>query len=331
MRRAYPAANLELIPHPCIRPSVSSEGESCPFPNARLPSRPARSSTRRRPCITRDILQSYLLCKVKGHLKLLGERGSPCDYETLMTELRAKLAQGAAEKLAVRLDESDVVRDIKITTAVLKRGKPLILHAKVEAEGVRVEIDGLKRVEGASKLGDFHYLPILFFEGEKVRPDQRRLLELCGLLVGDLQGKQPAHGLIVYGKGLKISKIEFRSGSRATRRIIEEVNALASAGSPQAHPERSLPGLRVPAALSRPGREGGQPQPAPIHRREGGRKPMPGRASSRSPSFRTRSGPAGKARGATGDRTSAIKHWRPWRSGTGRSTCWARPRPPPAP
>ena len=51
-----------------------------------------------------------------------------------MTELRGKLAQGAAEKLAVRLDESDVVRDIKITTAVLKRGKPLILHAEGSAE-----------------------------------------------------------------------------------------------------------------------------------------------------------------------------------------------------
>src|SRR5262245_57804497 len=184
------------------------------------------------PIITRDILQSYLLCKMKAHLMLMGERGSPCDYETLMTELRANLSQGAAEKLAVRLDESHVAREIKITASVLKQGKPLILHASIEVEGVRVEIDGLKRVEGPSKLGDFHYVPILFFEGEKVRPDQRRLLELWGLLVGDLQGKQPTHGLIVHGKGLKISKIEFKSGFKATRRIVEEVKALASAGSP---------------------------------------------------------------------------------------------------
>jgi hypothetical protein len=54
------------------------------------------------PIITRNVLQSYLLCKLKGHLKLMGERGSPCDYETLMTELRATLAKEAAEKLAVR-------------------------------------------------------------------------------------------------------------------------------------------------------------------------------------------------------------------------------------
>jgi predicted RecB family nuclease len=184
------------------------------------------------PVITRDVLQSYLACKVKGHLKLMAKRGSLCDYETLMTELRATVSQRAAEKLAVPLDESVVARDIKITTSVLRQGKPLILHALVEVEGVRVEIDGLKRVEGPSKLGGFHYAPILFFEGEKVRPDQRRLLELCGLLVGDIQSKQPGYGLIVHGKGLRTSKIEFKSGSKATRRIVEEVKALASAASP---------------------------------------------------------------------------------------------------
>ena len=65
-----------------------------------------------------------------------------------------------------------------------------------------------------------------------MRPEQRLLLELCGLLIGDLQGKQPSHGLIVHGKGLRISKIQFKSGPRAIRRIVEEVQALTSVGSP---------------------------------------------------------------------------------------------------
>jgi predicted RecB family nuclease len=184
------------------------------------------------PVITREVLQSYLLCKLKGHLKLKGQTGSPSDYETMMTRLRAKVAKGAAEKLAARRAESDVARDITITTPALKLGTPLILRAMIEAEGVRMEIDGLKRVDGPSKLGDFHYVPILFFEGEKVRPDQRRSLELCGLLVGDLQGKQPSHGLIVHGEGLRTSRVEFKSRPRATRRIVEEIKVLASAGSP---------------------------------------------------------------------------------------------------
>jgi hypothetical protein len=192
-----------------------------PVPEYSPPEPASPDIEQKSPLITRDILQSYLLCRVKGHLKLMAERGSPCDYETLMTELKATVSQRADEKLAVPLDESDVVRDIKITTSVLRQGKPLILHALVEAEGVRVEIDGLKRVEGPSKLGDFHYAPILFFEGEKVRPDQRRLLELCGLLVGDIQSKQPSHGLIVHGKGLRTSKIEFKSGSKFEFRRFE--------------------------------------------------------------------------------------------------------------
>jgi predicted RecB family nuclease len=203
-----------------------------PVPEYSPPEPASPGIEQKSPVITRDILQSHLLCKVKGHLMIMGEGGSPCDYETLMTELRTSVAKGAAEKLAVRLGESEVARDITITTPVLKQGKPLILHAMAEAEGIRVEIDGLKRMEGPSKLGSFHYVPILFSESEKVRPDQRRLLEICGLLVGDVQGKPPAHGLIVLGKGLRTSKIEFKSGLKAARRIVEEVKALASAGSP---------------------------------------------------------------------------------------------------
>ena len=125
--------------------------------------------------------------------------------------------------------------------------------------------------KGRRSWEDFHYAPILFFEGEKVRPDQRRLLELCGLLVGDIQSKQPSHGLIVHGKGLRTSKIEFKSGSKD-----DQANRRGGQGprlgriTAQAHPERPLPGLRVPAALPRPSREGGQPQPAPGRRGEGG-------------------------------------------------------------
>ena len=43
------------------------------------------------PVITREVLQSYSLCKVKGYLKLKGERGSASDYETMMTTLRSSM------------------------------------------------------------------------------------------------------------------------------------------------------------------------------------------------------------------------------------------------
>jgi len=40
--------------------------------------------------ITRDILESYLHCKLKGHFKLTGQQGSKCDYETLLTRKGAE-------------------------------------------------------------------------------------------------------------------------------------------------------------------------------------------------------------------------------------------------
>ena len=37
--------------------------------------------------ITRDIMESYLNCKYKAHLKLAGQQGTMSDYELLLTEL----------------------------------------------------------------------------------------------------------------------------------------------------------------------------------------------------------------------------------------------------
>jgi hypothetical protein len=54
-----------------------------------------------------------------------------------MAELTASLAKGAAEKLAVRLDESDVARDITIATSVLKQGQPLMFPTSSPPAGIR--------------------------------------------------------------------------------------------------------------------------------------------------------------------------------------------------
>ena len=88
------------------------------------------------------------------------------------------------------------------------------------------------RVEGPSRLGGYHYVPILVVEGEKVGRDQRRLLETLGLIVGDLQAKQPAYGIVIRGRGLKTGKVQFKPGSRQPRRGLEEAKRLVAAESP---------------------------------------------------------------------------------------------------
>ena len=56
-----------------------------------------------------------------------------------------------------------------------------MLDATLEDDLLSLGFDGLKRVDGPSKLGDFHYVPMLF-HGNKVGTQQRLLLAFTALL-----------------------------------------------------------------------------------------------------------------------------------------------------
>jgi predicted RecB family nuclease len=183
------------------------------------------------PAITREILEAYLNCRYKGDLKMSGQVGMPSDYEVLMKEIRAETLKRAEVKLAARYG-GEPLRGVRIDFACLKRGVPLILDGLIQADGVSLQVDGLIRIDEPSRLGDFQYAPVLIHEREKIEPEQRRLLALLGLLIGDVQGKQPSYGFIVRGRSLKMGRIESNVRSRSARRLLDEIRGLSSATSP---------------------------------------------------------------------------------------------------
>ena len=128
--------------------------------------------------ITTDILESYLQCRYKSHLKLVGEQGMPSDYERLLQGARARVRRMATDKLLSQYGAREILRSLTVTPAVLKRGVPLVLDATVEDEGLAVRFDALQRAPGPSRLGDFHYFPVLFHDAERCSQVQRSLLEL---------------------------------------------------------------------------------------------------------------------------------------------------------
>src|SRR4051812_26247363 len=110
--------------------------------------------------ITREVLESYLTCKHKGHLRLMGEQGSTSDYELLQRESTNQVRLAATDKLVARHPEGDVVRGIALTLTTLKRGVPLLLNTALNNQRLSVGFDALQREAGPSRLGDFHYLPV---------------------------------------------------------------------------------------------------------------------------------------------------------------------------
>src|SRR5438552_14912624 len=103
--------------------------------------------------ITRDVLESYLKCRYKGHLKLAGEPGVAADYQLLLSETRERVRQRATGRLLAELNEGEVLRGLSATPALLSRGVSLVLDATVEGERLSVCFDALRRVDGRSSLG----------------------------------------------------------------------------------------------------------------------------------------------------------------------------------
>src|SRR5262245_11657137 len=129
--------------------------------------------------ITREVLEAYLYCKTKAHLKLAGQQGNVSDYEALLSENRREVWQTAISRILSKHPETEVARDILLTAAALRAVTSFVLDATLEDDLLSLRFDGLKKVDGPSKLGDFHNVPMLFHEGGKVGKQQRLLLVLC--------------------------------------------------------------------------------------------------------------------------------------------------------
>jgi predicted RecB family nuclease len=184
--------------------------------------------------ITREVLEGHLKCKYKAHLMLAGERGAKSDYEVLLTESWQGLRAGAIERLTARHGD-DILRAPALTRHLLARGAALVLDGLLEDDSLSLVFDGLEKVNGPSRLGDFHYAPVLYHGGEKVRQEQRLLLALYGLLLCPVQGRQPSSGVIVHGEECRLTRVQLTPGlnRRAEQALAEIRQAQASGAAPR--------------------------------------------------------------------------------------------------
>jgi predicted RecB family nuclease len=183
--------------------------------------------------ITRDVLEGYLNCKYKGYLKLAGEYGTRSDYEVMLVAAREEVRLKAIEKILARHQEGEVARTIPLTAAALKARPLFVLDALLEDEVVSFHFDGLKRVDGPSKLGDFHYVPVLFHEAEQVRKEQRLLLEVDALLLSRIQGRLPASGVVWHGKECQATKVRLGTDPRKAEQILRDLQQMRDGGPPR--------------------------------------------------------------------------------------------------
>jgi hypothetical protein len=93
--------------------------------------------------ITRQILESYLNCKTKAHLKLAGQQGIVSDYEALLIANRQEVRQQAIEKILASKPEGEVAMDVPLTAATLRAGSSYVLNSILKDDLVSLSFDGL--------------------------------------------------------------------------------------------------------------------------------------------------------------------------------------------
>jgi predicted RecB family nuclease len=150
----------------------------------------------------------------------------------MLADMRAKVRLGAIEKIRSRHPGEELLKNIPLTTAALKQGASYILDAILEDDLFFLHFDGLKKLEGPSRLGEFHYVPILFHEGEKLRKAHTLLLAFYGLLLSPLQRHMPAHGIIWHGKTFKPTRVRLNADLRKTERLLRDLKEMCGAESP---------------------------------------------------------------------------------------------------
>jgi predicted RecB family nuclease len=158
--------------------------------------------------ITRAVLEGYLECTYKGWLRLAGETGDESDYQKMTTKQEVQARTLAFARLLACHPEGEACRCARLTVADLGRGSPFVLDTTIEDAEASLRFDGLMRVEGASRLGDFHYAPVLCQAGPTIRRHTRQLLAVMGLVLGAVQGRPPAAGLVVRGPECRRTKVK---------------------------------------------------------------------------------------------------------------------------
>ncbi len=183
--------------------------------------------------ITNEILEGYLNCKTKGYLKLVAETGTKSDYEA-MTEVASRASRELSlSRLVARYGEGNVYRGTAITAATLKKGAPLLGDATLEDGGMSIRFDGLKRADGASRLGGHHYVPVLHNHGDKIGRQQKLLLAVLGLVLDRVQGLRPATGLVARGPEGRLGTVRLDAKLyREAEQVLDKARRLQAGGEP---------------------------------------------------------------------------------------------------
>jgi predicted RecB family nuclease len=179
--------------------------------------------------ITLDVLDAQQHCRLKAYYRLRDEEGIKSDFEQVLLDVRQDLRTKAIAKIRRQYAEGEVATEICVSRSTLRKGIPFILCGKTEDDRHLIQFDGLKKVDGASIVGEFHYAPVMFSEARRVRKSERQMLAILAVVLSRIQGTVPSCGVLYLGRDCAMTTIRFGATLRTAETLLREVDRLRRA------------------------------------------------------------------------------------------------------
>ena len=94
------------------------------------------------------------------------------------------------------------------TNTDIHSGQEIILGPTLEDGQTAFAFDALRRTDGESSLGPFHYSPVLFWQGESLGRNQTLLMAVGGIILSRHQRVQPKTATVIFGSECKARTIQ---------------------------------------------------------------------------------------------------------------------------
>lgn len=174
--------------------------------------------------VSNEIFDAFLICPYKSFLLAGGLKGEKNDYIKLISRLNNEYRVTALNRLAITAGQASAASIPKCQFQDLRAGHQIFFNVCVNVEGLTSQIDAVKRVEGASQLGAFYYVPVIFYRNVRIGKTQKLWLAYRALVLGQAQDRIPESGIIIYGPKFRNMKIRLTSHVETIKRLIDSLS-----------------------------------------------------------------------------------------------------------
>lgn len=173
--------------------------------------------------ITLDIVEAYSLCPRKAFLLLMREPlGVQHEYVRMIEEQEAANRQAYRTNTAGAADAAD-----GRSLADLMPGHDVILDVTLVADDLEAHCDALRKGKATADQQECHYEPVKILGTHQGTKSQVLGLAYVGLVLGEVQGRQPSSGTLVL-LGDRPSKAKLAGKYKEVRQIVEALRAWAN-------------------------------------------------------------------------------------------------------